>query len=124
MIIRLYEAGQEIKSYNSFDSLELIAVMKDSVLNSKYELKFYGNKIDMIKSILNLYSNDNCYLKLWDLNSNLILDDVKCNKYDASSQIFNFIDVNRFDCDIQMFEGMLNITFEKLNIKYSLWLID
>ena len=41
MIIKLFEVGDEIKSYNSFDSLELQAILKDNNpngLSSKYEL--------------------------------------------------------------------------------------
>ena len=29
MIVKLFEAGEEIKSYNSFDSVELQAILKD-----------------------------------------------------------------------------------------------
>ena len=119
MIIKLYEAGDEIKSYNNFNSMELNAIFKDKILSSKYEIEFFGDGTEIIKTIMNDVFNDykNVYASIFYNNYRLI-NNVKACKFDFMSQIFNLILFEKVKYKITYFDKHLKINIKELDIKY------
>lgn len=121
MIIKLYEAGDEIKSYNSFDSIELDAIFKDNNLNglsSKYELKFYGNSENIIKTLIyDIFINNNIFLIMFN-NDIRTIDNIKCNKHELFASIFELIIFKKMKCIISYFDRYLKISFDEIKTDY------
>ena len=94
MIVKLFEVGKEIKSYNSFDSMELQVILKDNSVNglsSKYELKFFGYSENIIKALIyDVFVKDSIFLIMFN-NDIRTIDNVKCNKHDLFSSIFELL---------------------------------
>ena len=119
MIIKLYEACDEIKSYNNFESIELNAIFKDKILSSRYELEFFGDGTEIIKTIMNNIFKDynNVYASIF-YNSYRLIDNVKACKFNFMSQIFNLILFEKIKCKITYFDKHLKINIKELNIEY------
>lgn len=119
LIIRLFEAGQEIKSYNNFESMELQAIFKNKTLNSKYNLEFYGDSSEILKAIMNNVFKDyeNVFSSIF-CNNYRIIDNVKSCKFNFMSQIFNLILFEKVKLNIQFFDNHLIINIKELKIEY------
>ena len=121
MVIRLFEAGKEIKNYNSFESIELKTVLKDNNLNglsSKYELKFYGNSEEILKALIyDIFINDNIFLIIFNNNIRTI-DNIKCNKHELFSSIFELIIFKKMKCRISYFDRYLKVSFDEIKTDY------
>lgn len=117
MEIKLYEAGDNVKNYSSFESIELMAIMKDKNLSSKYELEFIGDNKEITRQLIwNIFDANNrinitCYL-----NNLQIIDNLKCDKNDFFSSIFYLI--NNEKCNISYFDKQLRFYFYELNLDY------
>lgn len=120
-MIKLYEAGDEIKIYNSFEPIELNTILKDNNLNglsSKYELKFYGNNENIIKTLIyDIFINDNIFLIMFNNNIRTI-DNIKCNKHELFSSIFELIIFKKMKCKISYFDRCLKISFDEIKTDY------
>ena len=122
MIIRLFETGNEIKNYNNFDSIELNTILRDNsldALSTKYELKFYGNNEAIIKELIyNVFSiNDDIFLIVFN-NDIRTIDNLKCNKHDLFSSIFELICFKKLKCKIGYFDRYLKVSFEEIKTDY------
>ena len=130
MLIKLYEAGEEIKTYNSFDNLELKAILKDDnlkCLSHIYNIDFFGDAREIIRGIIweimegkvkvnvCLYSGD---------EKTLIIDNLKASKDDFFSSIFHLIVCKRIEPEICFFDKDLMIYFKELNIEYNIRFLD
>ena len=130
MIIKVYEAGEEIKKYNSFDSLELQAILKDDGLNclsDRYNLEFHGDAREIIRTIIweifekkekvnvCLYSGD---------EKTLIIDNLKASKDDFFSSVFNLIVCKSIETKIYFFDKDLMIYFKEFNIEYNIRFLE
>ena len=130
MIIKLFEAGQEIKSYNNFESLELKTVFRDGGLNclsEKYNLKFFGDSREIIRAIiwemLERKEKVNICLYAGDKKT-LIIDNLKASKDDFFSSIFHLIVCKSVEPEIAFFNKDLIIYFKELNIEYNIRFLD
>ena len=121
MIIKLLEVGDEIKSYNSFNSIELQAILKDnnlSGLSSKYELKFFGNSESIIKALIyDIFVKNDVFLIMFN-NDIRTIDNVKCNKHDLFSSIFELLCFKKLKCKISYFDRYLKISFDEIKTDY------
>ena len=127
MIIRLFEAGDEIKSYNSFDSMELQTILKDNNLNglsSRYELKFFGNNENMIKALIyDIFIKNDIFLIVFN-NDIRTIDNVKCNKHDLFSSIFELLCFKKLKCKISYFDRYLKISFDEIKTDYFIRFLE
>ena len=121
MIIKLFEVGDEIKSYNSFNSIELQAILKDNNLNglsSKYELKFFGNSENIIKALIyDIFVKNDVFLIMFN-NDIRTIDNVKCNKHELFSSIFELLCFKKLKCKISYFDRYLKISFDEIKTDY------
>ena len=121
MIIKLFEAGDEIKNYDSFDFIELQAILKDDNLDdlsSKYELNIYGNNENMIKALIyDIFIKDDIFLIMFN-NDIRIVDNVKCNKHELFSSIFELLCFKKLKCKISYFDRYLKISFDEIKTDY------
>lgn len=121
MIIRLFEAGDEIKSYNSFNSIELNTILKDNNINglsSKYELKFYGDNEEILKALIyDIFINDDIFLIMFN-NDMRTVDSIKCNKHELFSSLFELIIFKKMKCRISYFDRYLKVSFDEIKTDY------
>ena len=121
MIIKVYEVCEEIKSYNSFDSLELQTILKDdnsNGLSSKYELKFFGNSENIIKALIyDIFIKDDIFLIMFN-NDIRTIDNIKCNKHELFSSIFELLCSKKLKCRISYFDRYLKISFDEIKTDY------
>ena len=121
MIIKLFEAGDEVKNYNSFDSLELQTILKDNSTNglsSKDELKFYGNNENIIKALIyDIFIKNDIFLIVFN-NDIRTIDSIKCNKHELFSSIFELLCFRKLKCKISYFDRYLKISFEEIKTDY------
>lgn len=117
--IRAYKAGEEIKSYNNFESMELHEIFKNKTLNSKYNLEFSGDGSEILKAIMNIVFKDynSVYASIF-CNNYRIIDNVKACKFNFMSQIFNLILFEKVKLNIQYFDNHLIINIKEFKIEY------
>ena len=121
MIIKLFEAGDEIKSYDNFNSIELQAILKDNNLDglsSKYELKFFGNGESIIRALIyDVFIKDDIFLIVFN-NDIRTIDNVKCNKHELFASIFELLCFRKLKCKISYFDRYLKISFDEIKTDY------
>lgn len=122
MIIRLFKAGQEVKEYNNFESMELQEILKDTsldALSTKYNLEFYGNNEEILKELLNIvYSDSNEILLSMFNNHTKTIDNIRCFKLSLFAQIFELIIFKNMKCRIEFFDRRLMIIFKEISTEY------
>ena len=127
MVIKLFETGDEIKSYNSFDSLELKAILKDNNpngLSSKYELKFFGNGESIIRALIyDIFIKDDIFLIVFN-NDIRTIDSIKCNKHELFASIFELLCFKKLKCKISYFDRYLKISFEEIKTDYFIRFLE
>ena len=126
MVIKLFEAGDEIKNYNSFDSSELQTILKDNSINglsSRYNLEFYGDAMKIIRTIIwEIFEKKekvNVCLYLGD-DKILIIDNLKASKDDFFSSVFHLVVCKSIEPKIYFFDKGLIIYFKEFNIEYNI----
>lgn len=120
MIIKLYDAGKEIKKYDSLEILELQILLKNKKICGNYNIEFYGDSKEIIRSLIwNIFEttriNVNSYIEQIQ-----IIDSLKCAKDDFFSSIFYLIVCKEYKCNISFFDDTLKVNFNNLDLTYEI----